>query len=416
MPANSARADNKVAHKWEWKTRFRRAAFGWQSALAINRIKQAVTEIKKVAKTDQACAAEGGVNFLERLAPAVERVDDSSGRLGSAIHFAIEELVSIISVANVKDAQRRKWLDRLWLAYTEDKKPSIEILGDYWGELCGTREMSSEWADTLLDRARESWQNPKSRSYFQGTSPCLSALYKAQRDEELFELLKLDRHKLWDYQQFGARALARQGKVEEAINFASSHEGWHIDGGSVANTCEQILLEANRTEEAYELYAIAANRQSSNLNTFRSIKKKYGSIAPTKILQDLVAASPGEEGKWFATAKELKQYEVAIELASKSPCDPRTLMRACADFRESNSEFALGCGLCALKWLVNGYGYEITEPDILDAYNSTMEAASSGGKEANTLKQISEVIRVGLQDKSKVARILARFVPLSTGE
>jgi hypothetical protein len=38
------------AHKWEFKPRFRRHAFGWKSQPAITRIKQAVAEIKKVAK------------------------------------------------------------------------------------------------------------------------------------------------------------------------------------------------------------------------------------------------------------------------------------------------------------------------------------------------------------------------------
>ena len=38
------------ARKWEFKARFRRHAFGWKSQPAITCIKQAVAEIKKVAK------------------------------------------------------------------------------------------------------------------------------------------------------------------------------------------------------------------------------------------------------------------------------------------------------------------------------------------------------------------------------
>ena len=37
-------------HKWAFKERFRRHAFGWKSQPAITRIKQAVAEIKEVAK------------------------------------------------------------------------------------------------------------------------------------------------------------------------------------------------------------------------------------------------------------------------------------------------------------------------------------------------------------------------------
>jgi hypothetical protein len=36
---------------------------------------------------------------------------------------------------------------------------------------------------------------------------------------------------------------------------------------------------------------------------------------PSQILADLVATTPGEEGKWFATAKELKLYDLALKLA-----------------------------------------------------------------------------------------------------
>jgi hypothetical protein len=42
---------------WEFKPRFRRRAFGWRSQPAIQRVKEAVAEIKKVARTDAALAA-----------------------------------------------------------------------------------------------------------------------------------------------------------------------------------------------------------------------------------------------------------------------------------------------------------------------------------------------------------------------
>jgi hypothetical protein len=39
-------APSAETHKWEFKARFRRRAFGWKSQPAITRIKQAVAEIK----------------------------------------------------------------------------------------------------------------------------------------------------------------------------------------------------------------------------------------------------------------------------------------------------------------------------------------------------------------------------------
>ncbi len=49
-------------HRWTFKQRFRAGAYGWRaSRLACKRLKQAVREIKKAAKTDPVLAAEGAV-------------------------------------------------------------------------------------------------------------------------------------------------------------------------------------------------------------------------------------------------------------------------------------------------------------------------------------------------------------------
>jgi hypothetical protein len=50
------------------------------------------------------------------------------------------------------------------------------------------------------------------------------------------------------------------------------------------------------------------------------------------ILRDLIASQPGQEEKWFAAAKNSELFELAIELANKSPSDPRALIRATNDF------------------------------------------------------------------------------------
>jgi acyl-coenzyme A synthetase/AMP-(fatty) acid ligase len=64
-----ARTDS---HRWEFRARFRKHAFGWRSQPAVLRIKEAVSEIKRVARRDPALAAEGAVMFLKRLSPALE--------------------------------------------------------------------------------------------------------------------------------------------------------------------------------------------------------------------------------------------------------------------------------------------------------------------------------------------------------
>jgi hypothetical protein len=75
-----------TTYKWQFAPRFRRNAFGWNLDTPIQRIKEALTEIKAVAKKEPLLAAEGAVLFLEKLAPAIEAIDSSTGGMGSAVN------------------------------------------------------------------------------------------------------------------------------------------------------------------------------------------------------------------------------------------------------------------------------------------------------------------------------------------
>lgn len=128
-------------HRWEFKSRFRRGAFGWKSRPAIARVKQAVAEIRSAAKRDPARAGEGAVALLERLSPALEHVDSSSGAIGTAVNHAIAELVPIIATAPVDAKTRGRWLERLFEAHQADQIPYIERLAEHWGELCASKRL-----------------------------------------------------------------------------------------------------------------------------------------------------------------------------------------------------------------------------------------------------------------------------------
>jgi hypothetical protein len=97
-------------HKWAFTSHFRRQAFGWRSALPIQRLKEAVTEIKHAARTDPILAADGAVPLLEKVSPALEQVNSSSGALGSAVIRAIDVLVPIIAAPDVTESVRDAWL------------------------------------------------------------------------------------------------------------------------------------------------------------------------------------------------------------------------------------------------------------------------------------------------------------------
>ena len=90
-----------TAHKWQFVARFRYHAFGWQSDKPIQRIKEALSEMKRVAKKEPELAAAGAVLFLEKIAPALEQVDSSSGAIGSMVNRAIDTLVPIIAKAPI---------------------------------------------------------------------------------------------------------------------------------------------------------------------------------------------------------------------------------------------------------------------------------------------------------------------------
>lgn len=90
-----------------------------------------MAEIQKVAKKDPVLAAAGAVLFLERVSPALEQVDSSSGAIGTAVNHAIETCARIIAEAPVDDETRDRWLARLWEAHQNDEIPYIERLADY---------------------------------------------------------------------------------------------------------------------------------------------------------------------------------------------------------------------------------------------------------------------------------------------
>jgi hypothetical protein len=403
-----------TTYKWQFAPRFRRSAFGWKSNTPIQRIKEALVEIKSVAKKEPVLAAEGAVLFLEKLAPAIEQVDSSSGGIGSAVNRAIETLVPIIAKADVSSAVREKWLDRLWDALQEDEMPYLEYLGEFWGELCASPEIASKWADYLSPTLTTMWDHcarSGEYGYFKGTTACLSALYAAARQEELLALIAKSeyRHKSWHWRVFGAKALAKAGRWEDAIQYAEASKGLNAPLMAIAAFCEGVLLDSGFADEAYARYAVEATYATTNLATFKAIVKKYPHMPRETILRDLVASQQGNEGNWFAAAKDAAFFELAIELANRSPSDPRTLIRAAKDFAVERPEFAMAAGMTALRGIANGWGYDITGLDVLDAYAAVIAAAGAAGVDEAVVKaDVRALIAASEGGGEFVGSVLAR--------
>ena len=401
------------SHHWEFTSRFRRGAFGWKSQPAIQRVRQAVSEIKQVARREPVLAAEGAVRFLERVSPALERVDSSSGAIGTAVNHAIEELVAVIARAPADAKTREGWLERLWEAHANDEIPYIERLGDFWGELCVSRESASAWADRLVRIVEMAWSpDPELRGFFHGTTACFSALLRAGRYQEILALLEKAPVVFWPDRQWGVRALAGLGRTDEAIHYAETSRGPNDSPVAIAAACEEILLASGRVEEAYRRYAFEATRGPSYLATYRALARKYPQQGPEALLGDLVASTPGDEGKWFATAKEVGLFAEAIRLANRARCEPKTLTRAAREFADVRPEFAVEAGLAALRWLIEGYGYEITGADVWAAYTNTMKAAERAGRAGAVRDQIRTLVASETYGERFVTRILGRELGL----
>jgi len=397
----------RQTHKWIFRARFRRNAFGWRSQTAILRVNEAVKEILKVARKDPVLGSEGAVLFLEKVSPALEQVDSSSGAIGSAVNRAIESLVPVIAGAQVDTERRKEWLERLWEAYQEDQMPYIELLGDHWGELCASKQVASHWADELLDITRLHLGPDRSiGGFFAGSINCLSALLKAERYEELFDLLESSGSKWWWYRKFGVRALAVMKHTDEALAYAEDSRGLNEPDGLISAECEKILLDAGRPDEAYRLYGLEASWAHTYLSWFRKVVKKYPDRNAEEILDDLVATTPGNEGKWFAAARHADLFEKAIELAKRSPCEPKTLTRASRTYTQDRPEFALEVGVLALRWLLDGCGYEVSPPDVWEAYRATMNAAAELDAIEENRVRIRQMLQTSDSRHSDIIRII----------
>jgi hypothetical protein len=311
-------------------------------------VREAVSEIRKVRRTDPVLAAEGAVLFLERISPALEHVDSSSGAIGTAVNHAIEELVAVIAQAPAKASKRAEWLERLWEAYVAEPFPTSKRSANS-GASCAQRKNLPRPGRTAssMSFGRIGKVGIAPRALFSGHArmPFVASGGKPIR---------------------GAPGIAREGTgglVDIPSLGRSGTGGAGKESGS--NTLCRSLMRAQRrsgcdrprlrtdiaflglAEEAYERCAISANRNTSYLASYRAIVRKYPHKEPAQILRDLVRSTPGEHGKWFAAAKDAGLFDLAIELANYSPCDPRTLARAARDFEDENpSRSRFGRGHC----------------------------------------------------------------------
>jgi len=361
-------------HKWTFKSRFRREAYSWNgTAKASKRMKEAVSEIKKVGKKDSSLAGEGVIELFVRLYPALMHIDSSSGALGTAMNKTIDSLMPILIKADWDMNTRGKQLDKLYDAIIEDGWGTFDSLRDYWGDLCVYPGLAHLWADQFMDCTKDVLSS--TNQYCSAVDMCLSCLVYTERYQEVEELLQLDERHSWFHHKFWAMALVKQGKLQEALDYAGqilSQQRTKNSDPEIDSFCESVLLDMGKIE------------------IYRGVCKKYPTIDKRKILLDLIEKK-GIKGKWFAAAKTAGQLDIALECAMTGDSDPDTLLRATRDFAEKDPEFALNVGVKAVMVYLTGSFYDPIAPiDIRAAFTKLMSAASKSNSQQLVRTELSK--------------------------
>ena len=409
----------KVTHKWAFKPGMRAGAYSWKSsAKAMERLKSASSEIRAVARTDPIAAAEGIIALAQRIWPAFEHIDTSSGALGNAVRRTLEELLPILIEAPADKKTRVKWLEQLREAILDDGVDYLAPIADRFGQIAAFPELMNLHADRDLDMIQAAWSDHARFSHVTTATLTLSCLLEAGRYDELMALLALKKTSLWFDMKFGANALLRQGREDEALAYAESllkddRRQWGYQ--DIAQFCENILVRQGREDEAYRRFGLPTAAGNTYLVMWRDLVKRYPDIDARGILEDLIETQ-GSRGKWFAAAKTAKYLDIALGCAAHTDAAPTTLIRAARDFAIKEPAFAAQVGLHAIGHLLAGRGYEPSPLDIDEAVTHVMAAAERIGQGDRVLRELQRLSANAATNVLMLARLKSRIADMETGE
>jgi tetratricopeptide (TPR) repeat protein len=400
------------AHKWAFKPGMRAGLYSWRSSSkAVERLKSATSEIKVVNRSDPVTAAEGVVALAERIWPAFEHIDTSTGALGSAVYRTLTELLPVLIAAPAPEPVRAKWLERLRTAIEEDGVQYLQPISDRFGEIAVYRNLQNTHADRDLDIIRAVWADHASFGFMATATLTLSCLLEAGRYKELIELVGLQKSRFWSDDRFVAEALLRQGREEDALAHAESllrkeQRPWGFN--DISRFCEAILVQQGREEEAYRRFGLPSASGNTYLAMWRDLVKRYPDLDARRILEDLIETH-GSKGKWFAAAKTARFLDIALECAAHYDAAPATLIRAARDLKLKEPAFAMQVALQAIRHLVEGRGYEPSPLDIDEAVEHLMVAATRI-EEAEQARQALRQIAGSALSAGIMAERLARNI------
>lgn len=383
-----------TTHKWAFKPGMRAGAFGWRgTAKATSRLKAATREIKAVRKSDPAVAGEGVIALAERIWPAFEHIDTSSGALGTAVARTLEDLVPILIEAPADETTRAAWAERLRTAILDDGVDYLAPLADRFGEIAQFPSVINDHADRDLALISAAWADHDRFSHVPTATLTLSCLLEAGRHEELLALVDSARTRLWFHEKFAAEALVRQGREADALARAAALlEGESMPWGyrAIAGFCETLLIRQGKEDEAYACYGLPLTSGTTWLAMWRDLVKRYPDRDPRAILEDLMALH-GRKGKWFAAAKTAGYLDIALACAADHEAAPATLIRAARDYTQKDPAFAANVALHGIAHLLAGRGFEASPRDIDDAVTHLMAATRQIDCTSWALDQLSRL-------------------------
>lgn len=345
--------------------------------VVVGRLHRALGELKRVHRRDPERALEGACVCLGMIPAAVEPVEDPLGSLAAEVVRVVDAAVPLL-VGGAEDGWDAR-LERLWSLLAADGHGRLARLGEHWGALCRGPARARAWALRLRPALDDGPPGPPAAAL-----ACLSSHVAAGMYEETLALLAARALGVWPERQFGVLALAARGEVDAALTYArASNPLGHRHDREIARVCEGVLLAAGRRDEAYREHAFAAHARQNCLQSFKALARVYPEVAPSQLLADLLADSAGFEGRWFATACELRFHALAVEIAERSPCDPRTLCRHGRARLDVDPAFARDLGVAALRWIAGGHGVEISGDDVFVAFDLARDAGErleAGGR------------------------------------
>jgi hypothetical protein len=342
---------------------------------------------------DPVTAGGGVVLLAEKIWPAFEQIDTSTGALGTAVQRTLEDLIPVLVEAPAEEATRAGWLERLRQAICDDGVDYLAPISDAFGRIAAFPALIHEHADRDLDLIRAAFAERTTFIHVPTGTLTLSCLLEAGRHGELLALLDLKKTRLWFDEKFAAEALVRQGREDEALARAAALlEGQNPWGKhEIARFCEDILIRQGREEEAWRRFALPFATGNTFLAIWRDLVRRHPDREGRAILEDLIALH-GRPGKWFATAKTARCLDIALACAADPEADPATLIRAARDFTNRDPAFAAEVALEAIRHLCAGRGYEPDPSDIDRAMDHLTTASRRLGRMEDAMAAVRAIL------------------------